>query len=404
MVAASAMAVGSAISGNMPAVDDRGPLELLVVQPTPFCNIDCSYCYLPDRRNTRKITAEILEQIFAWTFRSGLVREPFTLLWHAGEPTVLPASFYEEATVLLEKHNDSGFEVRQSLQTNATLIDDAWCGFIKRRDVQLGVSVDGPAFLHDRYRKTRRGGGTFEKTLRGMRRLQDHGIDFNTITVLTADSLSYPDELFDFFVENRITSVAFNVEEVEGPHVKSSLARGGTEERFRRFYSRFLDLVLASKQPIEVREFNTAQGAIQHRLEPGGIRTQECRPFAILNVDCEGNFSTYSPELLGLSGPRHGSFAFGNVARDSLAAVLADPRFIALDDEIRRGIERCHETCSYAPYCGGGPPGNKFFENGDFATTETLSCRLHKQVTFDVALTKLERVMAPDSRVVAAAS
>ena len=401
MAAASATAVASAISGKMPAVSGCGPLELLVVQPTPFCNIDCSYCYLPDRRNTRKITAEILEQTFAWTFRSGLVREPFTLLWHAGEPMVLPASFYEEATVLLERYNNSGFEVTQSFQTNATLIDDAWCEFIKRRNVHVGVSVDGPAFLHDRYRRTRRGGGTFERVLQGMRRLHDHGIDFNTITVLTADSLAYPDELFDFFVENGVTSVGFNVEEIEGPHVASSLARGGTEERFRRFYSRFLDLVLAADPPMEVREFKYRAGSLSQRLE-AGYRTQECRPFAILNVDCEGNFSTYSPELLGLSGPRHGSFALGNVARNSLEEVLAEPRFIALDDEIRRGVERCHETCSYAPFCGGGPPGNKFFENGDFATTETMSCRLHKQATFDVALTKLERIAAAQEGLAAA--
>jgi uncharacterized protein len=400
MAAVSATAA-SAISDPMPAVTGSGPLELLVVQPTPFCNIDCSYCYLPDRRNTRKIKPETLEQIFAWVFGSDLVRQPFTLLWHAGEPTVLPASFYEQATVLLEQYNDSGFEVTQSFQTNATLIDDAWCEFIKRRNVHVGVSVDGPAFLHDLHRRTRRGGGTFERTLRGMRRLHDHGIDFNTITVLTADSLAYPDELFDFFVENGVTSVSFNVEEIEGPNVSSSLSRSGTEERFRRFYSRFLDLVLAADRPMEVREFNTAQGALSHRLD-AGLRTQECRPFAILNVDCEGNFSTYSPELLGLSGPRHGSFAFGNVARDSLEAVLAQPRFIALDDEIRRGVERCHETCSYAPFCGGGPPGNKFFENGDFATTETMSCRLHKQVTFDVALNKLERLAAGQERLAAA--
>ena len=267
--AVSATAAASAISGKMPAVSGCGPLELLVVQPTPFCNIDCSYCYLPDRRNTRKITAEILEQTFAWAFRSGLVREPFTLLWHAGEPTVLPASFYEEATVLLERYNNSGFEVTQSFQTNATLINDAWCDFIKRRNVHVGVSVDGPAFLHDRHRRTRRGGGTFERTLQGMRRLHDHGIDFNTITVLTADSLAYPDELFDFFVENGVTSVSFNVEEIEGPNVASSLARSGTEERFRRFYSRFLDLVLAADQPMEVREFQTAQGALSHRLDAG---------------------------------------------------------------------------------------------------------------------------------------
>ena len=191
------------------------------------------------------------------------------------------------------------------------------------------------------------------------------------------------------------------MEEIEGPHVASSLARGGTEERFRRFYSRFLDLVLAANRPMEVREFNTAQDSLSQRLE-AGYRTQECRPFAILNIDCEGNFSTYSPELLGLSGPRHGSFAFGNVARNSLEEVLAEPRFIALDDEIRRGVERCHETCSYAPFCGGGPPGNKFFENGDFATTETMSCRLHKQATFDVALTKLERIATAQEGLAAA--
>jgi uncharacterized protein len=377
----------------MTVVGASGPLELLVIQPTPFCNIDCSYCYLPARRNTRKITLETLEQIFAWAFRSGLVRQEFTLLWHAGEPMVLPASFYEQATVLLERCNDSGFAVKQSFQTNATLIDDAWCAFIRRHDVHVGVSVDGPAFLHDLHRRTRRGGGTFERTLAGMRRLQDHEIDFNVITVLTAASLAYPDELFDFYRENGITSVSFNVEEIEGPHASSSLSAQGTEARFRRFYSRFLDLVIAADCPFEVREFSTAQGSLSYRHD-SGMRTQECRPFAILNVDCQGNFSTYSPELLGLSSPRHGSFAFGNVARDSLQDVLADPRFIALDQEIGCGVVQCHATCSYAPFCGGGPPGNKFFENGDFATTETLSCRLHKQVTFDVALTKLERLAA----------
>ena len=401
MAAASATAVASAISGKMPAVNGCGPLELLVVQPTPFCNIDCSYCYLPDRRNTRKITAEILEQIFAWTFRSGLVREPFTLLWHAGEPTVLPASFYEEATVLLERCNDSGFEVTQSFQTNATLINDAWCDFIKRRNVHVGVSVDGPAFLHDRYRKTRRGGGTFEKTLQGMRRLHDHGIDFNTITVLTADSLAYPDELFDFFVENGVTSVGVQC--------------GGNRGTARRLVAcpwrhggALSPLLFAVSRSRPCGRSPDGGARIQYRAElalaasRGRLRTQECRPFAILNVDCEGNFSTYSPELLGLSGPRHGSFALGNVARNSLEEVLAEPRFIALDDEIRRGVERCHETCSYAPFCGGGPPGNKFFENGDFATTETMSCRLHKQATFDVALTKLERIAAAQEGLAAA--
>jgi uncharacterized protein len=370
-----------------------GPLELLVIQPTPFCNLDCSYCYLPDRLNKRKISLETLEKALNWAFSSGLVRQPFTLLWHAGEPMVLPATFYEQATVLLERCNVSGFEVTQSFQTNATLVNDAWCEFIRRRGVQVGVSVDGPDFLNDRHRVTRQGGGTLDRVLRGMQLLRDYEIFFDVITVLTSSSLDYPDELFDFYMEHGVTSVAFNVEEIEGPHVTSSLSGSGVESRFRRFYSRFMDLALAADPPLRVREFDSAHNSVSYR-QPPEMRTQECRPFAILNVDYEGNFSTYSPELLGLSSPRHGSFALGNVARASLESVLTMPRFLALDDEIRRGVDLCQETCRYFPFCGGGPPGNKFFENGDFATTETLSCRLHKQATFDVALDKLEQLKA----------
>jgi len=377
----------------MISADQVGPLELLVVQPTPFCNLDCTYCYLPDRLDKRKITFETLEKTFNWVFSSGLVSQPFTLLWHAGEPMVLPASFYEQATVLLEKCNTSGFPITQSFQTNATLVNDAWCDFIRRRNIQLGVSVDGPAFLNDRHRVVRNGGGTLDRVLRGMQKLREHEIFFDVITVLTSASLDYPDELYDFYIEHGITDVAFNVEEIEGPHVTSSLAGVGMEARFRRFYSRFMDLAFQSDPPLRVREFEASRNSIAHREELSQ-RTQECRPFGILNVDCAGNFSTYSPELLGLSSPRLGSFALGNVATDTLESILAMPRFIALDDEIRRGVEACKESCRYYPFCGGGPPGNKYFENGDFATTETLSCRLHKKATFDIALDKFERLKA----------
>src|SRR4051812_15481906 len=101
-----------------------GPLELLVLQPTPFCNINCSYCYLPDRQSTKQMTPETLEQALAWVFPSGRVRQPFPLLWHAGEPLVMPRAFYECAGALLERYNDPPVEIHHALQTNATLIDD----------------------------------------------------------------------------------------------------------------------------------------------------------------------------------------------------------------------------------------------------------------------------------------
>src|SRR5262245_27669293 len=166
-------------------------------------------------------------------------------------------------------------------------------------------------------------------------------------------------------------------------------------ERFRRFFRRFVDLACSADPPLLVREFQTSTAALLGEHYGPGSRTQENKPWAIVNVDCEGNFGTYSPELLGIPSSRHGSFTLGHVARDPLPAVLAGERFRTLESEISLGVERCRQTCPYFAFCGGGAPANKFFENGTFASTETLACRLSKQVCLDVTLSKLERSRAP---------
>jgi len=374
------------------APDSVGPLELLVVQPTPFCNLDCSYCYLPDRANTRRMTLDTLEQVFRWVFSSGLVREPFTLLWHAGEPLAVPVAWYEAAAELLHRYGAGQPAVTQSVQTNATLIDVEWCDFFRRHDIEVGVSVDGPAFLHDRHRRTRQGRGTLDRVLHGLHLLTEQHIPFKVITVLTAEALDYPDELFDFYQEHGIRSVGFNPEEVEGPHTASSLQGEDMPRRFRHFLARFLELALLADPPLEVREFETSATALLHARRCGPPRrTQENRPFGILNVDCTGQFSTYSPELLGLGSPRYGGFALGHVASSRLEDVLLSARFRRLEADIAGGVDQCRAWCRYFPFCGGGPPGNKYFENGTFASTETLFCRLHMKACLDVTADWLER-------------
>jgi len=171
---------------------------------------------------------------------------------------------------------------------------------------------------------------------------------------------AYPDELFDFYQENGIGSVGFNVEEIEGPHAASSLQQAGTPERFRRFLTRFLTLARSADPPLLVREFDSSAAALLgvRRYGPGA-RTQENKPWAIVNVDCDGNFSTYSPELLGVSSLTHGGFTLGNLATDSLERAVASARFRRLEDEVGRGVEMCRESCANFPFCGGGPPANK---------------------------------------------
>jgi uncharacterized protein len=313
------------------------------------------------------------------------------VIWHAGEPLVVPPRFYEEAIALIARHNRAGVRVQHSFQTNGTLLDDKWCDFIRQHDVRVGVSIDGPAFLHDRCRRTRGGKGTHARVMEGIRLLHAHTIPFHVITVLTRWSLDYPDELYDFYVSAGIDHVGFNIEEIEGPHVSSSLQTDDIGQRFRRFIARFYDLASGGRRPLWVREFAGAMGLIAAGGFQGPVDTHETRPLAIINVDCEGNFTTFSPELLGLDSLRYGSFALGNVQADDFEQVVRNPRFQAMHADIESGIARCRQTCPYFKFCGGGAPANKYFENGSFDSTETMFCRLGRQAVFDVVLDKLER-------------
>jgi len=368
-----------------------GPLDLLVIQPTPFCNLDCTYCYLPDRQNTKRISAELLDRIFAWVFAGDVVQGPFTVVWHAGEPLVLPPRFYAEAFAIVARHNRANIPVAHSYQTNGTLIDQKWCDFIKQHDLRIGVSVDGPDFLNDLYRKTRRGNGTYQRVMEGVARLQRNHIPFHVITVLTHEALDYPDEMYAFYVENRIENVGFNIEEIEGPNERSSLSAADADQRFRGFMPRFFDLVASGGYPLRVREFDSTLAAILHGNTETLPPMQETTPFAIISVDYEGNFSSFSPELLGLRSAHYGDFTLGNVQTDALAAVTHSLRFTALYTDITAGIKKCRQECSYFGFCGGGAPANKYFENGSFASTETLFCRLTRKALLDVVLEKVGR-------------
>jgi uncharacterized protein len=218
------------------AIAPRPFIEMLVLQSTPFCNLDCSYCYLPDRASKRQMSKATLERTFERVFKSPFLSEHLTVLWHAGEPLVPGVAYYENALAIIDRLKPPGLAISHSIQTNATLLSRQWIDFFRAHDVRVGTSIDGPADLNDRSRKTRAGGGSFAQTMRGIRLLQEHDYPFHVITVLTRESLRQPQRLFDFYVENSIKRVAFNVEEIEGIHATSSLSGAAADREVREFY------------------------------------------------------------------------------------------------------------------------------------------------------------------------
>jgi len=225
--------------------------------------------------------------------------------------------------------------------------------------------------------------------MRGVRVLQDNAYPFHVITVLTRESLRCVREMFDFYVDNGFTQIAFNIEEVEGDHHASSLQQDGIDAQVRTFFREFIELVDAHGSKLEVREFLGAFAGISN-ADAARYGNPMAQALRVVSVGVNGELSTFSPELLGNSTPRHGSFVFGNVHDDAIADMLTDTKFQTVQAEIERGLERCRRDCGYFDICLGGSPVNKLFENGSFDSTETLFCRLSKKAVIDVVLERVE--------------
>ncbi|HEY0753352.1 MAG TPA: cyclophane-forming radical SAM/SPASM peptide maturase GrrM/OscB [Ktedonobacteraceae bacterium] len=362
--------------------------QLVIIQPTSQCNINCSYCYLPERTLKKRINMRTVARIGEALFASPFVGESISIVWHAGEPLILPVRFYEQALHCLQEQNTRGVRIEHHIQTNATLITQEWCDFFQRQHIQIGVSLDGPQFVHNASRVDRGGAGTFEHTMRGVRLLQQNAIPFAVIAVVTQHSLPFAQEIWRFFSDLRPRRLCFNAEEQEGIHLTSSLYSAENVARYQLFLREIFACNTQAGEPLKIREFET----IRERIQFGKLwaRSQTNIPGAIFSFDCDGNVSTFSPEMLTMAFPEQGAFQFGNVFTHTLEQVLASQKCLQVQAAIQRGVSRCLQTCEYFVFCGGGYPSNKLSEHQTFDASETHACRLRVKATADVVLEHLE--------------
>jgi uncharacterized protein len=369
-----------------------GPVQLLILQSTAFCNIDCSYCYLPARSDRRRMSLEILAAAVEFLNRENLTSPQTTVVWHAGEPLAVPVSWYRHATAVLAARWRHGWP-QQAIQTNAMLIDDEWCGYFRENSIRIGVSLDGPASIHDARRKTRSGAGTHAAAMLGVKALRRAGLDCHVICVVGSQSLDAADQIMDFFLGEGFTQIGFNVEEIEGENTHSTLQREDAVRRFAVFFDRVLERAAAAAFPVSIREADSLRAVLRDPRFGNKRPNAEAYPLDIISISAQGDVSTFSPELAGLSG-RSGDppgFFFGNVMRDRLDDILHGDHFRQIASEIESGVAACRNTCRYFDVCGGGAPANKLAEHGRFDATETMFCRLARQVVTDVTLAHLER-------------
>ena len=173
------------------ALKIQGPraFNIMMKPAGSLCNLDCAYCYYLDKAEIYggrkpRMSLEMLETVVRDYIAANDVPE-VQFVWHGGEPLVLGLDFYRRA-VELQQQYAGGKTVHNSLQTNGTLITREWARFFKENDFLLGVSIDGPQDVHDKFRRDKGGAPTFQKVLRGIELLYAEGVPFNTMSTVNS--------------------------------------------------------------------------------------------------------------------------------------------------------------------------------------------------------------------------
>jgi uncharacterized protein len=167
------------------------------------CNLDCTYCYylskreLPGGPGPGHMHDDVLEH-YIRDYIASVTADEVVFSWQGGEPTLMGLGFFEKIVSLQEKHAKPGQRIENDLQTNGTLLDEDWARFLKRHRLLVGLSIDGPKEIHDRFRLDKHGEPTFDKAVSAVDLLRRHKVPFNTLSCVHRYSASRPLDVYRF--------------------------------------------------------------------------------------------------------------------------------------------------------------------------------------------------------------
>ncbi|WP_299983589.1 anaerobic sulfatase maturase [Desulfobacula sp.] len=167
-----------------------------------LCNMACHYCYYSSggavSDSARRMPDNILETYICQHIHAHpgpVVR----FSWHGGEPTLLGIDFFKKAVGFQKKYQPAGVLIQNGIQTNGTLLDETWCRFFKKEGFSVGLSLDGPEHLHNRYRTTKSGKGTHSRVMLGQQLLQKNQIPYDILCVVHHHNVDHPLDVYRFF-------------------------------------------------------------------------------------------------------------------------------------------------------------------------------------------------------------
>ena len=334
------------------------PFHILTKPAGPLCNLDCEYCFYLDKMDLfpgKKKTYMNEETLEEYTKQYINHQPPGTpevnFAWQGGEPTLMGVDFFRKAMEFQEKYKRPGMEITNALQTNGTFLDDEWGKFLKEHNYLVGISIDGPEKIHDKFRFDKGGKGSFPQVMRGLEILKKYEVEYNTLTVVQSDNGKHPAQVYDFL--KSIGSTFFQFIPIVEPQDDGGVSyRTVKPEQWGHFLNGILDRWLKADDvgKIFVQHFDMMLSMVVGQPATICVHSKTCGR----NVAMEHNGDVFSCDHYVFK-----QYELGNIHEKTMQEMM-DSDFQAGfgTDKYDTLPDLCRE-CDYLKFCYGGCPAHR---------------------------------------------
>ena len=338
------------------------------------CNLGCWYCYYLEKEQlyadapTHRMSAELLETYIRQHMQA--TTEPVIhFAWHGGEPTILGLDYFRTIVALQKKHQPAHQKIVNGIQTNGTLLTDAWCRFFKEQGFTIGISIDGPAMLHDLFRVTKSGKPTHAATMRGYALLQKYNVPTEILCVVNAENVKHPLTAYRYFKSLGARYISF-LPLVERGESGESDPFSVPAEAFGDFPITIFDEWVASDiGRLKVQIFEEAARTAFGQDHTLCIFKQTCGGVPV--VEHNGDFYACDHFV-------DAAHLVGNIRNTPLHQLLDSPMQQKFGQNKWDSLPQFCRKCEVLDMCNGGCPKNRFIRTPDGESGLNYLCAGYK--------------------------
>lgn len=349
----------------------------LLAKPTGArCNLECKYCFYRSKSDLYpesrfRMSNEVLETYTRQLIEIQMIGD-VTFSWQGGEPTLMGLDFFKNAVEMQERYRKPGMTVNNTIQTNGVLLDDEWCSFLAEHNFLVGISIDGPAELHDANRLDAAGHGSHRKVMRGLRLLQKHGVEVNALTTVNSANGDHPIEVYEFLRDEAELQFIQLIPIVErNPRKKGSVMKGSiTPDEWGDFLIAVFDeWVRTDVGMTYVQMFDEALAHWVGMPPAMCIFSPTCGAAPIL----EHNGDVYSCDHF--VDPSH---LLGNIMESEMIDILSSDKQVEFGREKQVRLPKQCRDCEVLFACHGGCPKNRLRNSEEDGKSLNYLCEGYK--------------------------